>query len=142
MKYPLTHPWFEAHFIHRAQSNGSYYDCNPYEGEDPVEFKDAQGLRLWCPCGIDERDKDGNLRYPLDLSLNKGRPHGCLIMFRNPPSGILPPPNFGPMSRYGKNHPRWTIVSGSGLVDLTLTPSIDVGNPSCWHGYIKNGIVT
>lgn len=31
---------------------------------------------------------------------------------------------------------RWHVVSGQGVQDLTLAPSIDCG---CWHGYIKLG---
>jgi hypothetical protein len=38
---------------------------------------------------------------------------------------------------------RWTM-SGTGLHDLTLSPSVDVGskNSKCWHGWIKEGNVT
>jgi hypothetical protein len=38
----------------------------------------------------------------------------------------------------GKNGPsRWTIVGGSTLDDLQLTPSILLGGPGCgWHGFI------
>lgn len=142
MRYPLTHPWFEAHFFSEAEANGSYRDSSPFEGEPAIPFSQAQGLLLWCPCGIDELLPDGSLRYPLDLSLNKGRPHLCMVVFSNPPSGIVTPANFGPVSKNDPNrHPRW-VVSGTGLSDLTLSPSVDVGNPSCWHGFIQNGIVT
>lgn len=34
---------------------------------------------------------------------------------------------------------RWTIVSGSGLHDLTLSPSILVKTGCGWHGFITNG---
>lgn len=39
---------------------------------------------------------------------------------------------------------RWTVVSGTALDDLTLTPSIDCtpSNPNCWHGFITNGEAT
>jgi len=35
-------------------------------------------------------------------------------------------------------------MSGTGLHDLTLSPSVDVGskNSKCWHGWIKEGNVT
>lgn len=38
---------------------------------------------------------------------------------------------------------RWQ-VSGTGLHDLTLSPSVDCtpSNPNCWHGHIRNGEVT
>jgi hypothetical protein len=32
-------------------------------------------------------------------------------------------------------------MDGTGLSDLTLSPSVDVGEPSCWHGFIRNGEV-
>jgi Family of unknown function (DUF6527) len=36
---------------------------------------------------------------------------------------------------------RW-VVSGTGVADLTLTPSIDT-TPGCtWHGFVTNGQVT
>lgn len=31
-------------------------------------------------------------------------------------------------------------MSGNSLEDLTVTPSVDVGNDSCWH--ITNGEIT
>lgn len=136
----LTDPWFEAHFIYDAQSDGSYRLHHP-DGS-PTTFAEAQGLFLWCPCGYNATDKDGQLKYPLDLSLNHGRPHGVLIVFSNPPSNIIPPVNFGPTSKANKSiHPRWT-VSGNALDNLTLVPSVDVGDPSCWHGFITNGEVS
>lgn len=33
---------------------------------------------------------------------------------------------------------RWT-ARGTGLGDLTLAPSIAVGEPVCWHGHIEEG---
>lgn len=34
--------------------------------------------------------------------------------------------------------PRWTI-SGKGIDDLTLMPSINV--PGCWHGFVQGGSI-
>lgn len=38
------------------------------------------------------------------------------------------------------------MMAGTGLHDLTLSPSIDIGRSqpggSCWHGFITNGQVT
>lgn len=136
----LTDQWFEAHFIYGAQPDGSH--CIHHPDGTPTTFAESQGLFLWCPCGYGAMDKDGNLKYPLDLSLNHGRPHAVMIVFANPPSGIIPPADFGPVSKANKSvHPRWN-VSGSGLNDLTLTPSVDVGEPSCWHGFITNGVIS
>jgi hypothetical protein len=137
---PLIDPWFDAGFIRDAQEDGGYRVH--HENGEPIKFSEAQGLYLWCPCGYGARDKDGSLEFPLDLSLNHGRPHGLLIPFSNPPSGIAVPANFGPVDKNtGTTHPRWQVVSGSGLSDLTLAPSIDVGKPSCWHGFIQSGVV-
>jgi hypothetical protein len=135
---PITHPWFEAKFFANVGNDGSYRIR--FESGDRFSFAQSQGLFLWCPCGFGLLDKDGKERFPLDLSQNLGRPHGLLIPFSNPPCGILVHPDFGPRSRDGKTHPRWAI-SGSELDDLTLVPSIAVGNPECWHGFITAGIV-
>ncbi len=129
MNKPLTDPWFEAYFFCDANSEGGYRRCLVEEGDIP--FEKSQGIVLWCPCGVDDP------RYPLD----GGRPHGVMIPFLNPPCGVPVPENFGPFSSDDKTHPRW-VVGGSGLHNLTLTPSVNVGSPSCWHGFIKNGIVS
>ena len=134
----LTDPWFDAHFIAEVGNDGSYR-VN-LDSEVPYTFSQSQGLFLWCPCGFGMLDKNGKERFPLDLSLNLGRPHGLLVVFSNPPCGIIPPADFGPTSRDGAKHPRWT-VSGSGLEDLTLEPSVAVGKPECWHGFITDGEV-
>lgn len=128
----LTNPWFEANFIADCSADGSF--------RHNVSFNQSQGLFLWCPCGFEVFDKFGNEKFPLDLSQNKGRPHGVIIPFHNPPCGVPVPENFGPFSRSGKSRPRWT-VQGSGISDLTLDPSIAVGDPECWHGFIRLGIV-
>lgn len=83
------------------------------------EIEGAQGLSLNCPCGQ----------------------HSLMIPFANPRNAPSLPADHGPVARDGSHHPRWTM-SGSGLSDLTLTPSVDVGTPSCWHGFITNGAVT
>jgi hypothetical protein len=132
----LTDAWFEVRFY--GEVNGDSIRL-VHEDGSPMKFSEAQGLWLWCPCGFGLRDKDGKELYPLDLSLNLGRPHGLQIPFANPPSGVQLPPDHGPVSRDGLSHPRWN-VSGSGFDDLTITPSIAVGkDPECWHGYITNG---
>lgn len=113
----LTDPWFEAEFYGHVSTTGHARQGSVIEG--------AQGLFLWCPCG-----------YPHDASA-----HGLLIPFANPRNAPAVPPDHGPISRDGSHHPRWTMA-GSGLQDLTLAPSVDVGAPSCWHGFIKNGEVT
>jgi hypothetical protein len=88
-----------------------------------------QGVLFQCPaCGI-------------------GKPHGCddersyiegdhyiLVFFANPfgaapaPAGCVP-------------SPRWTIVAGTTLDDLTLSPSVDCtkGGGCSFHGWVRNG---
>jgi hypothetical protein len=134
----LTDPWFEAGFYGEVDKKSWREN---HEDGSPMKFSESQGIFLWCPCGYGLLDKDGKERYPLDLSLGLGRPHGLLVPFANPPSGIVLPADYGPIGRDKKTHPRWT-VSGTSLEDLTISPSIAVGeNPECWHGYIQNGEV-
>jgi hypothetical protein len=133
----LTDAWFEAGFYGEVDEKS--WRENHADGS-PMTFGEAQGLFLWCPCGYGLLDKEGKERYPLDLSLNRGRPHGLLVPFINPPSGVRLPLDHGPVGKDG-THPRWS-VSGSSLEDLTISPSIAVGDPECWHGFIRNGEIT
>lgn len=113
----LTDPWYEATFIGGATPERGYKHLPSIEG--------AQGLFCWCPCSFGKND----------------RAHGCIIPFANPRNAPVPDHNFGIRARDGVTKTRWQM-SGESLSDLTLSPSIDVGEPSCWHGYIKNGEVT
>lgn len=135
---PLVHKWFEAVFIANFGNDGSFR--YRFDSDLPFSYAQSQGLFLWCPCGFGLLDKDGKERFPLDLSLDRGRPHGVIIPFSNPPCRIPVPENFGPFSRDGKTRPRWK-VDGTGLHDLTLIPSVAIGNPECWHGFITSGII-
>ena len=116
----LTDPWFEAEFYGQATETGYTRQGANIEG--------AQGLFLWCPCAYGQQ-------YPA---------HGCLVPFANPRNAPPVPPNHGPFSESAKTHPRWTMA-GTGLHDLTVTPSIDVkggeNKASCWHGFITAGDV-
>lgn len=132
----LSNPWFEAHFYAGVLTEGqkSYWSHHP--SQRPFTFAESQGLMIWCPCGFSLLKEDGTERYPLD----GGRPHMVQIPFLNPPCGVPVPSDHGPMGRDGQR-PRWT-VSGTGLLDLTLMPSVAVGGDTeCWHGFIQNGIV-
>jgi len=118
----LTDPWFEARFVRFWREDASYEETNGLEG--------AQALFLWCPCGY------GKPQYPLEGA----RPHVVMIAFRNPIGA--PTCTDQQCSRGRDGRPtRWN-VSGTSLEDLTLVPSIDVGRPSCWHGFITTGVVT
>jgi hypothetical protein len=109
----LSDPAFEATFIgHIGVDGKSWRHLSSIDG--------AQGLLLMeCPCG-------GG--------------HALEVPFANPRNAPPCPPDFGPLSRDGKTHPRWTMT-GTSLDDLSLMPSIDVGTVSCWHGYITAGEV-
>lgn len=120
----LVDPWFEARFYGRCSPDGG-----TTEYLDSIDG--AQGLFLWCPCGY------GKPEFPLE----NGRPHGVMVPFANPRDAPPLPANHGPTSRDDPTrHPRWTM-NGTGLSDLTCSPSIAVGKPECWHGYITDGIV-
>ena len=120
----LSDPWFEARFTTKTTNTGHRY-IDTLDGAD--------GIWLWCPCGY------GKPEFPLD----GGRPHAIIVSFANPINAPVAPPDSGSQSRpdpvTGLCHPtRWTI-SGTGLDDLTLSPSVDV---ICWHGYITNGEIS
>jgi len=122
----LDEPWFEAEFVARSSVTGHYCQGPRIDGAD--------GLFLWCPCGY------GKPEYALEA----GRPHGVLVSFANPRNAPPVPANAGTRDRSGKPS-RWTMT-GTGLSDLTLSPSIDLTMPNdnhrCWHGWIRNGIIT
>lgn len=113
----LTDPWFEAEFYGKADGRGLARQGASIDG--------AQGLFMWCPCAFG----------------NDHRAHGLIVPFANPRNAPELPAEHGPLSRDGGHRPRWQM-SGEGLGDLTLSPSIDVGEPSCWHGHISGGLVT
>ncbi len=118
----LTDTWFEAEFYGNATATSHRRQGGRIEG--------AQGVVLYCPCAYG-RDEGA---------------HGLMIPFANPRNAPQCPDGHGPVARKARPedpdvHPRWTM-QGSGLHDLTITPSVDVGSPSCWHGFITNGEVT
>jgi hypothetical protein len=113
----LTDPWFEAEFGGQGTERGSWR-------RQGGQLDGAQLLFLWCPCAFG----------------NDSRAHGLMIPFANPRNAAVTQFNFGITGRDGKTKTRWQM-SGTGLSDLTLSPSVDVGEPSCWHGYITQGEV-
>jgi len=54
------------------------------------------------------------------------RDHQVLVWFRNRDVPLTETPGPG----------RWA-VSGTGIDDLTLSPSVNVAG--CWHGFVQNG---
>lgn len=120
MKASLTDPWFEAEFYGKVTDTVLVRQGANIEG--------AQGLWLWCPCAYG----------------NNARAHGLIVPFANPRNAPPVPASHGPHSARNPNgpRPRWHMV-GTSLTDLTLSPSIAVGHdPECWHGFIRNGVVT
>ncbi len=123
----LDDPWFDAVFYGNVHADEQ--GRMTHTRQDGIEG--AQGVEFWCPCGY------ADARYPLD----GGRPHAVMVPFRNPRNAPQLPVDHGPQSKNDPSqHPRWEM-SGTGLHDLTISPSIDVGNPSCWHGHVTNGEV-
>jgi hypothetical protein len=81
---------------------------------------EAQGIEFLCPvCFAKNRGAIGT--------------HLCEVSFDG--RGVKP----GQGSHTEKGLPsRWT-VSGTGLADLTLMPSIKLSGGCAWHGYITRG---
>lgn len=123
----LTDPWYDAKFYGRVGEGGEGYSWYL------TSIEGAQGVQLWCPCGY------GKPEYPL----KGGRPHAIKVPFANPRNALELPANHGPISTHDPAgpRPRWQM-SGTSLEDLTLSPSIAVGKPECWHGFITKGQVT
>ena len=105
----LTDPWFEARFMAGTTARGHHY-VDTLDGAD--------GVLLWCPCGY------GKAEFPID----GGRPHAVMVSFANPRGCGPAPADAGSQSRNG-GPSRWTMI-GTGLHDLTLSPSVAVG-PAC-----------
>lgn len=124
MKAKLLDEWFDAQFIGFIQPDGKSYRHRMPDGS-PIPYEQAQGILLWCPCGYHDR-----VRFPMDGA----RPHGLLVVFADRGA----PADFGPYSKSKKSRPRWNVV-GSSLDNITCTPSVAVGDPECWHGFITNG---
>ena len=119
MNAALSDPWFEAEFMAETTVRG--HRCQD-------QLQGADGIRFWCPCGY------GKPEFPLDGA----RPHMVKVSFANPRGCAPAPPDAGSQSRNG-GPSRWTISSGTGIGDLTLAPSIAVGEPECWHGHLIAG---
>ena len=113
----LVDPWFEAEFGGNDSPSGGWR-------RQGATIDGAQLLFLWCPCA-----------YGHDA-----RAHGLIVPFANPRGAPVPDHNFGIRARDGITKTRWQMT-GTGLTDLTLSPSVDVGEPSCWHGHIVDGEV-
>lgn len=85
---------------------------------------EAQGVRFLCPACY---EANGG---PIGT-------HTVCVAFEG--RGV--PPALGSQGEHGPS--RWS-VSGHGLDDLTLSPSIDGtrGGGCRWHGWVQNGVAT
>lgn len=82
--------------------------------DSPLE---AQGILFLCPkCFVENKGPVGT--------------HCVLVWFRD--RGV--PPEFQPT-------PRW-VVSGTGMSDLTTSPSIHIRTGCGYHGFLTNGEAT
>lgn len=83
-----------------------------------ASLAEAQGLELDCP------------------KCTGNRSHRVQVAFHD--RGVLD--HHGSRNKEGKPT-RWHVAGGTGLVDLSLSPSIDCtpSDPNCWHGFITNG---
>ena len=103
-----------------VQPNGERYDkTDDFEYHLYVDtLAEAQGVQFLCPKCFEQ---------------NKGRAgtHGVICWFRDRgvPDAVFPRPG------------RWA-VSGTGLADLTLSPSVLITTGCQWHGFITAGVVT
>lgn len=85
--------------------------------QEVESLEEAQGVWFLCPgCFAKNGGKVGT--------------HMVDVSFQN--RGV--PDHLGSQNREGKPS-RWQ-ASGTGLADLTLSPSVDCG---CWHGHVING---
>lgn len=75
---------------------------------------EAQGVRFLCP-------------HHFRLNGGEVGTHSVLVWF----AGRGVPDSARPL-------PRWDM-HGSGLADLSISPSIDLG-PCDWHGWVTNGV--
>ena len=92
----------------------------------------AQGVEFLCPkCFVALTDRLGKPRIPGPIGT-----HWCEVTFEG--RGVKP--EQGVHNKEGKPV-RWN-VSGTGLADLTTTPSILLQGGCNWHGYITNGLVS
>ncbi len=95
----------------------------PREFTIPVgSLGEAQGVEFLCPkCYVENGGRVGT--------------HLCAVTFHG--RGALPEQG----SHNGERPTRWS-VSGNGMADLTLSPSIQLIGGCAWHGHVTNGSIT
>lgn len=122
----------DGHFFAQTTPDGTAVNWDQLEG--------AQGVMFQCPsCGAGkERGQEDGRRFIIGA-------HYIRVCFSNPRGAPVASDQFA------CGNPRWEIVSGSSLEDLTLSPSINCDIPwkdkdgvdhpsSCkFHGWIRNG---
>ncbi len=106
----------EATFV-RASGRHFADGSVAHDMQTDVAFAEAHGVSFLCP-GCFSRNGG-----PLGT-------HQVIVCFagRDVPSTFLP------------GIARWSF-SGSGIDDLTVTPSVLVGGGCAWHGFVQNGAI-
>lgn len=105
-----------------AELEPAFYRHREEDGRElhvPVDkLEDAQGVMFLCPkCFVENKGGVGTHHMM------------CWFSKRGVPNHVTPKPG------------RWD-VSGTGLEDLTLSPSVLIIGGCGWHGFITNGEVT
>lgn len=81
---------------------------------------EAQGLMFLCPKCFGVNGDNAGVHYVL-----------CWFKDRGVPDTEQPGPG------------RWAVTGGTGVHDVTLTPSVHLSGPGCgWHGWVKEGDAT
>ena len=124
----------DAKFVGKLNADGSFFEL-----DDVIDG--AQGVLFQCPhCAAGKATgADDAAHHYVEGD------HYILIWFVNPNNAPRVPDNITPL-------PRWTY-SGTGIDDLSLTPSVDLSkgdpthgikpDPKCmWHGHVTNGDAT
>lgn len=101
------------------ESGNLKYQHTQDEAGNPIALERAMGVRFLCPkCFVANNGKVGT--------------HSVVCWFNG--SGV---PDY-----WSPGPGRWNVAGGSGVDDLTLTPSIQLHAACAWHGFITNGEVT
>lgn len=108
----------EPVFLTCSEDVGGKWQHTQDAGGKPFTLAAAMGVRFLCPVCF--RKNGGSVNT-----------HSVVVWFRN--RGV--PDNWPP------GPGRWE-VSGTGLADLTLAPSIQLHAACAWHGFVTNGDVT
>lgn len=116
----------EAHFCKWYERSVSPREIDSVASKDGLErgyqhvetLAESDGIFFLCP---------------LCFSKNSGPKgtHGVMVAFTNAPDGSY-------MKNKEGRWPKWSVVGGSTLDDLQLSPSIQLLSGCNWHGFLGN----